>query len=416
MIYYILNIILISFILYLIWKLKAEQLLSKEAYSFAVMLKIGFAIFSVFYYENGDIKYFHWDSTSLVRFFFEDNKLYWNILFFDNFTDEAAKDWLFYWTKPRAFFMGKFLSPFSLITNCNVYLNAVYLSLINLFSILFLASKIKIFANKYFNISILILLFLPSIVFNTSGLEKEVLVMAGIYLIIAFGLSLYHKKVTVFDFIMLVLGLFLVYKIKYYYLAVLGPLGVSFLVSHLISNRYVKYSIGAIVILILSFYSKLIHPYLDPFLAFQSTIEANHSLILRSGIGMNTPFYFTDYSIFEFAKNLPLAIVYGLFGSFFWEFKNIAMFYIGLENLVIFSATMLFVYKVITKQIKWTYFGTVVLLYVLTLAVILSFYSPNFGTLTRYKVSFLPFMLIFIFHHTIENKISKLPVFKKIFK
>jgi len=352
----------------------------------------------------------------LIHFFWEDNKLFWNIFLYDNFYVEEAKDWFYYWPKPRAFFMGKFLSILNLISGNNIYFNSIYLSVINLSAILFLLSKINKYANRYYSISLFILLFLPSVVFNTSGLEKEVLVMAGIYFIIGFGLSLYHKKISLFDVLIFIVGLFLVYKIKYYYLAVLGPLGISYLISHFIKNRQIKYSLAVLVVGVLAYYSKLMHPYLDPFLAFQSTIEANHSLILRSGIGMNIPFNFTNYTVVEFLQNLHLAIIYGFFGPFFWEFKNAAMFYIGIENALIFITSILFIYKVITKQVKWTYFGSIILFYIVSIAIILAFYSPNFGSLTRYKVSFLPCMLIFIFHHTIEENILKLPFLKSIFK
>lgn len=418
MISLILNSLFILTLIYLIWKWVAHKVLTQYGFLIVIIIKLFFAIFTCFYYVGGDIHIFQQDANHLTSIFWSNKPLYFNILFYDDYSlqEVEVRHSLYYWTKPRAFFMAKTISLLNIFTFNNIYFNAIYITLINIFSVLYLLLKIKKYNSNYFISSFIVLLLVPSVVFNTSGLEKEVLVMAAIYLIVAFGIAIYQKEISGVDFLLFVFGLFLIFKIKYYYLPILISLGGAFIVSSYFKNNYIKFTFAFVFIAILLYYAKFLHPYLHPELAFQSTIMANHELILKSRLGMNIPFQFTNYSLVEFVYNIPMAIVYGLFGPFFWEVKNLPMAYISLENFLVMILFGWFIYQFIKKKVSISYFGIMVFLYIISLTIILAFYSPNFGTLTRYKVSFYPFLLIFMVQQIIithQKRASVLRLFVK---
>lgn len=413
---YIINILIFSFIIYAIWRWQSATIFTKTGFLIIVILKCIFAVYSCYYYQHGDIILFQRDSDALTSLFFTEFKLYKDILLYTDFSIRDVSGLFYYWPLSRAFFMAKILSVFNVVTSCNIYLNSIYFSLFNLFSGIFLINKVSLYHKKYLLSIIISILFIPSIIFNTSGLEKEVLAIGGFYLLIAFGISCYNKKVLIKDVFYLIIGLFLIYNIKYYYLAVTLPLAFSYLFTSIIKNRYYKYLIASIVILISIFLTKFIHIYLEPKLALFSLINANNKLMLRSEIGMCIPFDFKNYSFLEIIKNLPLAIVNGLFGPFIWQFKNAAMFYLALENLVALILSIWIFIKVIKKEIKWTYFGFIVLVYIISWAILLAFYSPNYGTLTRYKVVFMPFLYLFVIRFTIDKYLKDSSIIKLILK
>jgi hypothetical protein len=112
-------------------------------------------------------------------------------------------------------------------------------------------------------------------------------------------------------------------------------------------------------------------------------------------------------------KNIPLAIFSGLYRPFFTEASTVLQFLSATENflLLILTATALMRIKsVVNSKHRLLIFS--LMIYIMVLCIFLALSTPNFGTLSRYRVGFLPF---FVFLLVAENPLvtrlikSKMP-------
>jgi hypothetical protein len=94
--------------------------------------------------------------------------------------------------------------------------------------------------------------------------------------------------------------------------------------------------------------------------------------------------------------NLPLAMIFGLFRPVVFESANIMQLLVGLENTVVLVLFLMALWKS-RKSIRVPgHHALAALIYVISLDVFLAFSTPNFGTLSRYKVGFWPFFVLFV--------------------
>jgi hypothetical protein len=90
--------------------------------------------------------------------------------------------------------------------------------------------------------------------------------------------------------------------------------------------------------------------------------------------------------------NAPLALFSGLFRPWLLDVQTAPMIFVAVENLILI---VLFIFQV-KNILKSENQAKVVWAYIIILALFLALSSPNFGTLTRYKVAFLPFLLFYV--------------------
>jgi hypothetical protein len=106
-------------------------------------------------------------------------------------------------------------------------------------------------------------------------------------------------------------------------------------------------------------------------------------------------YYNLEPEMISVLMNAPAALIAGLFRPFFWEAFNVLSWVAALENLVI----MLFVLQAlpaIGKAFRSEYRVLILagLTYALLLVVFLALSTPNFGTLSRYRIGALPALLL----------------------
>ena len=101
------------------------------------------------------------------------------------------------------------------------------------------------------------------------------------------------------------------------------------------------------------------------------------------------------------SSKLRLAIFSGLYRPFFTEATTVLQFLSAAENflLLIMTATALMRIKNIVKG-KHRLLIFSLIIYIIVLCIFLALSTPNFGTLSRYRVGFLPF---FVFLLIAEN-------------
>lgn len=310
----------------------------------------------------------------------------------------------------RSFWVTKAVSPFLILTADNYWITACYFSLLAYLGIFYLASTlIKIYPARRFDVLICFFLF-PSFVFWSSGFTKESLAIGSLFYLIGFSIKICSKiKVIRMEIILLPIFLYIEWRLRVFYLAVfLLTIGI-YLLSNMLSSRFKlntlqKWTVvmGSVFIFIMAisqidyalnfsnFFEVLTYAYYDDY-------NQNPSNAIQ--------YYNLEPNIFSLIINAPYALLSGLFRPFIFDAQTWPMVLVGIENLILL---ILFVFNI--KSFRKNYSGLEWTLWVYTflLALFLALSSPNFGTLTRYKVAFLPiFLFLVLKENPILNKVGK---------
>ena len=127
-----------------------------------------------------------------------------------------------------------------------------------------------------------------------------------------------------------------------------------------------------------------------------TVIYENHQLGLKSSGDDAILYYNFDGSLLGFLMNIPIALFSGLFRPTILEASNPLQFLVALENLGVFILLIITLIRARIRIFIKNPFVISILIYVFSLAVFLAFATPNFGTLSRYKVGYWPFFVFLV--------------------
>ncbi|MGD1961125.1 MAG: hypothetical protein ACFB2Y_19880 [Fulvivirga sp.] len=398
--YYLINIIIIAGLAFFYY-----QRAPAKFYWIFLPLKLaagfGLGIVYTYYYASGDTFVFFEQAKVLANLAYDDLPGLINFLYT---SDPEIINIGYTWT-PNLVFV-KLTSVFCLITGNSYWLISLYFSffcfaaLWNLYLLL-----TQYFADNPLAIAIGLFL-IPSFAFWSSGLSKESAAVGCI----AFIISSYIKalflqgKVTWQELIMASVALILLWKLKYFYAAVLLVSLITGSVMLYFQKKYALTGILKIGLLAGSIFLGLLvlasftHPnfYITSIL---DVIVQNHDeLVLKSEDFVR--FYQLDPTFSSVALNVPLACFSGLFSPLIWQVHSEAAVATGFENLILFACSIWAILKFrVPKENKKLILMIIALLYIIVLAALLALSTPNFGTLMRFKVAFLPFLYILVLYN-----------------
>lgn len=356
-----------------------------------------------YYYNGGDTLAFFDDGAKLSALARTDLSLYIRFLWSG---DESFSAWnTLTLLQPRALFMIKVVSLINLVSHDNYWIGSLYCSFISFLAAFVLVRTIARLEDTLRYIAVAGFLFFPSVVFWSSGLIKESLAIASLFfLVVVFLKGWMHERINFCEWVLLALNLWLVWKLKYYYLAVLLPIATASLVVRILfSGRFTRSPwfyrplVWCVVFLVplvaIASFRPNFHP--DRFLhVIVSNYTEFHALSDPDDL-----IYYKDLepSVGSVLRNAPWALFSGLFRPLPWEAGTMLQFFISIENfvLLILSATSLInVMKLVKSPNRLLLSSTI--LYVAMLCVFLALSTPNFGTLARYRVAFIPFFFLLI--------------------
>ena len=319
-----------------------------------------------------------------------------------------------YETQPRALLMAKTISVFTIITGGNYWLTGLYFSL---FSFAGTWTLVKRIARQYDGskkAALAAFTFLPSAIFWGAGVSKEAIYYGGFGFLAAWFWPYFQLKIRPVQWVLAILLLLLLFQLKYYYVAVLVPVLIATLLElRLFKPHDLPWLAGLrwlALFVLLVFGLSWLHPNLR--FDYLAEVVRSNSELLAQISSSNALIEFRPHPdpLIWMGINLPWATFTGLlrpsFGDWGSVYQNLAVF----EHLVI----MLFLLAALVtwpakrmQQIDWL----PCLVYVLILAGLLTLSTPNFGTLVRFKISYLP---VFVFMVLYKNKlwdrlVSKLP-------
>ena len=403
---FIIHIPIIIFLINFI-KRRSKQHPLNSIYYPAAVLKIaaGVAVGIVygFYYHSGDTISFYNDSVQLGSLCFRDPDLFFDTVFLNNLPSDNS---FIYAEQPRAFFFVKILSFLNIFAFDDYWVMSAYLSLFS-FAGLWRLSKVLI---NYFHLPSFAVLFsffvFPSVVFWSSGILKESVSMGCIAFIVYYTILFAHglRAIKWYEYTFIALFIVVLVGLKYYYFAVLAPVLLAYISVVLIQKNIIKQKDNVLTIIlfgILFCVFILLATYIHPNLSLQNFVQAlynNYVATLYASIGRQV-FVFLNFSpsLLSMIPYIPKAILIGLFRPWPGDITGVVFSkFVYIENGVIIVLTLTSLYAWVKNKYPVSLSAVAVTTYVVLLATLLTFASPNWGTLSRYKVVFMPFFLLLI--------------------
>ena len=359
---------------------------------------MGFLYWS--YYGAGDTIFFYEQAKALFQYFQVDRISFSEWIGFVPLSLSPAE--FSAQSEPRTFFFVRLMSFLYAFTQGNYWSMSIYLSFFAGLATWAFAHELVKFSKENKFVIYIALLFIPSITFWSSGLLKESLMTIAIY---ALGFSVLKwianpsKWIYAFSAF---LSVFILWKIKYYVPITLLPI---ILLTLLFSkSKYLdKYNFTRKLILYLTFLIvggitiAFIHPVFYSGRFFE-LIRISHDVIAQNTSEAIILFQPAEYDVLFVLQNLPLAWFTGLFRPFVWEpYSPISLMWAlekGMFTLLAIASIFLSFKVKFSQTEKW--WGIAILIYTSVLSSVITLATPNFGSLIRYEVAYMPFLWLLV--------------------
>ena len=398
----ILNTLFLLTALFICWRqtvvLKAIFI---PALTFKMTMGILVGVVYAYFYTVGDTLTYVRDGNVIAQLAFDNFASYIKFLW-DNETVDVASHKLIF-EEPRAIFMSKVVSIFSIVTGGNYWMISVYFSLISFFGCWYFVKQVHLYIPSITWPAVVSFLFVPSIVFWTSGIIKESLAIgaltfiAGLFVKFWFG-----SQVRWSSWILAGLAAWMAWNLKYYFAAIFFTIVITTIIHKLVWVRSSSFRSHWIVwiltfSLLLSI-SSFLHPNFSPSRFFRVIVENYQAFQNISEPGDALRFGWMEKPSVKILYNAPAALFSGLYRPFLWEATdNFFQAWIGIENLFLAALTIV-AFKSIkqTRRSPHRILLLAIAVYVVILCVLLTLSTPNFGTLSRYRTSYLPFFVLLL--------------------
>ncbi len=459
MYYYILHTLILTFLVFL-WKKKLKNHPLEKYFYPAIAVKmlacVGYGIVYIKLYKGeGDTLNYFRDVSALVQLFYKNPSDYIALLFGQYYNPDIHFTNDLIWRETRMFVFVKICSIFQIIIGNDYRVMSIYMSLLSFYGIWYLCNKISfIFPNKIFSI-VISFLFLPSALMWSSGYSKESIVMWAFGIVIGNWIMLFFKtKFGVLDWILFILGnlagLFVLFLIKFYYVASLVPALFAGYFSYIIyekflsnfftkekndiSSSFLKYTtiFSIYAVIFMAFVVPLM--YLHPAFWFENlmfNIIYNHNVmylqsspddLIHYSARYGRGYINLDVSILNMIYNAPNAFLSIVFRPFVWESGgNKLKLLASMENFLLLGFFIMNIFLYVFKNksneqniektsSNYLFFIISMCVFVVVLYTLLALASPNLGSLSRYRVvghSWVWFWVLSVFFELKGNEYQR---------
>ena len=354
-----------------------------------------------YYYSSGDTFMFFQESLWLADYFMDNPIGYVQSLWNESNLPEGHALTI---SQPRSLFFVKLVSVFTIISGKNYWITSLYLSLISFIGSFWFFSLVIKKLNVSMWMAAIALLFFPSVVFWSSGIIKESVAMAALFILSGYFIKkMTGDRMPIRGWIIVALCLWIMWSLKYYWTALFIPIALTSLLLNE-AKKYAKLSAVKVALLWVSMYVVItvsisfLHPnfYLNRLL--DVIVQNNYAYTSISESNDLIQFYNLQPFWTHVIINSPWALVSGLFRPFVWEFDSVFKLAISLEGIVLFVLMVGQLHnpkRLMQSTNRLMLFS--VLCYSILLCTFLALSTPNLGSLSRYKVGFMPFLLLILF-------------------
>ena len=391
MIYWIANLIVIGFTSFLFWK-KFKGDFSPFIFWSGLMFKLsaGITLGFVFlhFYGGGDSFLFFSKAEALVSQPFE---TYISDIF--TVSDYSTTN------KPRVLFFAKFLSPFVYLSGGSYWITALYMSLISFLASWWTVVRFTKVYPSHSTVLITCFLFIPSIVFWSSGILKDTITYSALLLLLANVLGL-HKRVALssIELLLAAVSIFTLYKLKHYALITFLLFGGLLLFLNLIQSHKIHFKLAAVLFLFITLVgTQFIHPHLNLKRLPLTIYENNSAIIEKSRNEYQLGITIENAAWNDVFREVPRALKTGLFRPSIFDRTPKIGWPHKLENFCLTLLTIISILILIKEKPKIDLpLAISASASIIVLSTLLSLSTPNFGTLVRYKNIFMPFFFLLV--------------------
>lgn len=377
---------------------------------------IGLGLVYQRYYLSGDTFHF-FDQATVQADLFKTNA----VAYLDFLWQDSDVEWK---GAARSAFFVKMVSIVAIVAHGNYWVTSLWFSFASFIASWYLFKIVTRFFEGATSAAALAFLFFPSVVFWGSGVIKECMALAALMVLSGVYLKTMMKVVPgVLEFVLAALSFWIVWNLKYYWISVFLPVVCTSLVVQAVSIRLkipsrLKLSLWIILFLILCLGASLLHPNFYPDRILQVVIENNQAFVSHSDSDDLIQYGMLEATWVSIVVHSPWALLSGLFRPFLWEADTLLKLVAALENgLVLVLCLSSFGRIRDFLQSRNKLISLSVIVYVLTLCVFLALSTPNFGSLARYKVGFLPFFIFLLsYKNPLIHYVLSLPLVESVKK
>lgn len=414
-----LSIIGLLITVYLIYQrsLSIQQNL-KIYYWFGLLLKVvaglSLGLVYTYYYSVGDT-FGYFDDAKNVLLVFDESKADFLSFVFGGVAPIELEDVLNF-SQDRSQLFVRVLSVIALFSFSNYWVTAVYLSIISFFGCWYLLSQIINYQEKGSLTAAVAFLFTPSFLFWGSGVIKESLAIGALMFLAGVFLRAYAgRKLSLLEWCFAVLSLFVLWRLKYYWGALFLPSAFTAWLVHrwTIKKTQLKTYDVLIWVGVMSIVTLIVtqlHPNFY-FSRIAGVIVDNYYAYAQSS--QEPTIHYNDLQPHwsSLLTNAPWALFSSLFRPMFFEINSLFQAVVALENALLIL--LIFInFKNISQL--WHSADRLLLIsvvaFIIFLATFLALSTPNFGTLSRYRIAFLPFLFYLLLYFPSQRFRIKLKI------
>jgi len=369
------------------------------ALSFKITAGLAVGILYWYHYQAGDTLAFWNDGVAIANLIHtapgQAFAFFWNESNTPDFTTSLVQ------LAPRSLFFSKICGVAAFITSGNYWLMASWLSMFSFLASWQIFRRVSEWMIPGTSAAALAFLYFPSVVFWSSGLIKESLGLAAIYLLASTVLLIMQgSRPGWLEWILVLLAIWVGWNLKYYWMGIFIPVilavvATTMLVHYKPSLARWDVAIWAVLLVLFLVAGTNVHPNFSAS-RFLEVITANNLEFTR----LSDPPRIVQYLNLEPAwssilLNAPAALIAGLFRPFVWESFNFLSLLASFENAILLlvvlqSLAALAQLKLSAKRLLLV----ATLVYVILLITFLALSTPNFGTLSRYRIAAIPMLVV----------------------
>jgi len=258
--------------------------------------------------------------------------------------------------------------------------------------------------------------FYPSILFWSSGVLKEPILLFSLGFIILSLLNITNNKSSYKDFFILVIALLVLFYIKFYILFAFLPLLIPFFINkkRKIKFQIISYLISIIVFTAIGISIELIFPSIDLLDLLDKKQQSFITMAEFQGAGSYFEITNIEPNIFSIINAIPEGILNCFVRPLPWNVSSLIQIPPIIENLTIIMLLSISLYHIMYlksfKKITSTNFILLCIFFTLLTFIIIGITTPISGTLVRYKVPALPFLTLIILMLINTNSLKKIRI------
>ncbi|WP_303311356.1 hypothetical protein [Hymenobacter sp. BT730] len=369
-----------------------------------LILKLVAGMFSV-YHLSADAAYFQEWAAQMTLQAWADPRAWLETLGSDSFRFQENE--LVFHGFSNTFFFIKLLSVLNLMTDGSVWMNAGYLSIFSFIGCWQLAKVVgQLFPATTPLAAPLAMLACPSVVFWSAGITKESVLLGGLAWLAALVLQVCYGKGPVrwYTVIVGVLLVWLSFKMRFFF-AVFMLIALAFLgliralqQMKMVLPRWVQVSLLLALFFGAAWSAGEVSPVFRANKFTSQLINNYNKLAERSEGKPHLRYTHLKPTISSIGRYAPLAALNTVVRPLPGEEKELKYVVSSIENVGIIVLLLLVVWGILHGKAGKLPF-TVVLafsFYCFMIAALIGLSTPNLGTLSRYRVAFLPFLLLLL--------------------